>query len=214
MIFMPLATFVNTVTSETALRELIGTPQDLAVRKQLTALDQHCLSFIALSPLVMISTTDASGNQDVSPRGDAPGFVLVLDEKTLVIPERPGNRRLDSLRNIIQTSTIGLLFLVPGVEETLRINGRACLVRDAAILERTSAHGKSPLIAIGIEINECFLHCGKALRRSKLWDHTHASTQRMIPSLAKMVHDQVQPPDITVEVLESHLQEDYTQNLY
>src|SRR2546421_5870904 len=158
--------FRDIVTSEEVLRELIGSPSNLAIRKQLSSLDPHCQNFIARSPFLLISSVDASGTCDVSPRGDAPGFVLILDEKTLVIPERPGNRRIDTLRNILQTSAVGLLFMIPGVEETLRVNGHACLVRDTTLLERTTAQGKQPLIAIGVEVKECFLHCAKSLKRS------------------------------------------------
>ncbi len=148
------APFRDIVTSEAALRELLGEPSDLVIRKQLAALDRHSRAFIALSPFVLVGTAGADGACDVSPRGDAPGFVLTLDEKTLVIPERPGNRRADTLRNILQTGAVGLLFVIPGVEETLRVNGRACLVRDAAILERLAARGKQPPIAIGVEVDE------------------------------------------------------------
>jgi hypothetical protein len=124
---------------------------------------------VALSPFVLVGTSDAGGTCDVSPRGDAPGFVLVLDEETLAIPERPGNRRIDSLLNILETGVVGLLFLVPGFEETLRINGRASVVRNACILKRTEAQGKPPAVAIGLELEECFPHCAKAFKRSGLW---------------------------------------------
>jgi PPOX class probable FMN-dependent enzyme len=157
---------------------------------------------------------DASRNCDVSPRGDAPGFVLILDEKTLVIPERPGNRRVDTLRNILQTSTVGLLFMIPGIEETLRVNGRGCLVRDTALLQLTAAQGKEPLIAIGVEVKECFLHCAKALKRSKLWDPTSWLERTTLPSLAQMLSDQTRSSNQTVEDLEAYIEESYTKRLY
>ncbi len=211
---MALSQFRDTVTSEAALRELLGSPGDLVRRKQLAALDQHCRAFIALSPFLLIGSVDAAGNHDVSPRGDAPGVALVLDDTTLVIPERPGNRRLDTLRNILHTPSVGLLFIVPGVEEVLRVNGRACLVRDAAILDRTAVHGKRPLIAIGVEVGECFLHCAKAIKRATLWDPTHWPERAALPSLAQMLVDQAHPAGTTVGELDAYLQQSYSTRLY
>ncbi|MBV9228079.1 MAG: pyridoxamine 5'-phosphate oxidase family protein [Chloroflexi bacterium] len=192
----------------------MGQPSELAVRKQLAALDRHCRTFIAHSPFVLIGTYNASGTCDVSPRGDAPGFVLVLDDNTLVIPERPGNRRLDSLRNILQTAQIGLLFMVPGIEETLRINGRASLVRDTELLERTAAFGKIPLIAIGVAVEECFMQCAKALKRSKLWDPTTWPERTVLPTMAQMMLDHAQPPGKTLQDVEVAIQESYTKRVY
>jgi len=206
--------FRDIITSEKVLRDLIGFPSDLAMRKQLSSLDHHCQNFIARSPFLLIGTVDASGACDVSPRGDAPGFVLILDEKTLVIPERPGNRRLDTLRNILQISAVGLLFMIPGVEETLRVNGHGCLVRDATLLKCTTAQGKQPLVAIGVEVEECFLHCAKALKRSKLWDTTSWPERTAFPSLGQMLSDQVQPSNQTVKDLESYIEESYAKQLY
>jgi len=206
--------FGSTIESERDLREMVGTPGDLAVRKQLPHLDKHCQAFIARSPFVLIGTVGANGAGDVSPRGDAPGFVLILDEKTLAIPERPGNRRVDTLRNIVQTSTVGLLFLIPNVEETLRVNGRACLTRDPEVLERTAAQGKQPLLAIGVEVEECFLQCAKVLKRSKLWDTSTWPDRATLPTLAQMLHDQIQPVGATVEDLEAQVRESYAKRLY
>jgi PPOX class probable FMN-dependent enzyme len=208
------AVFTDLVASEAELRRLIGEPSELVVRKQLDALDGHCRAFIALSPFALISSADAAGNCDVSPRGDAPGFALVLDDRTLAIPERPGNRRADTLRNILQTGRVGLLFILPGVEETLRVNGRAQLVRDADILERLAARGKPPLLAIGVTVEECFLHCGKAIRRSGLWDPGRRVDRSALPSLARMILDQTQPPDTTLAELERRIEESYTKRLY
>lgn len=201
--------FTDIVTSEAALRELIGSPSELVRHKQLTALDSHCQAFIALSPFLLIGTVNAVGDCDVSPRGDAPGFVQVLDETTLVIPERPGNRRIDTLRNILQTPHVGLLFLIPGRGEMLRVNGRACLMRDAALLERAIVQGKRPLIAIGVEIDECFLHCAKAIKRSKLWDQRERTEHAKLPSFGRMLLDQTQLTDMTAQELDTYLEEDY-----
>jgi PPOX class probable FMN-dependent enzyme len=211
---MGLARFANMVTSEEALREALGSPSALTVRKQLAALDLHCRAFIALSPFLLLGSVDATGRHDVSPRGDAPGFALVLDDTTLAIPERPGNRRLDTARNILQTGTVGLLFIVPGMEETLRVNGRAYLVRDADLLERLAAQGKRPVLAIGVVVEECFLHCAKSMKRSRLWDPTCWPERAALPSLGQMLLDQTRPADTTAAELDAYLEESYAKRLY
>ena len=162
--------FKNVVTSKSELRELFGTPMERAVLKEHAELDVHCRAFIALSPFVLVATAGASGRCDVSPKGDAPGFVHVLDPKHLVIPDRPGNKRLDGMGNLLDNPQIGLIFLVPGREDTLRVNGRAWIVRDPDVLDRLAAMDKKPQAAIGVEVEECFMHCAKAFRRSGLWD--------------------------------------------
>ena len=207
-------TFHDTVRTEAELREIIGTPSELAVGKQLDRLDRYCRAFIALSPFVLVATFDASGACDVSPRGDAPGFVAVLDEKTLAIPERPGNRRLDSLLNVLETGAVGLLFLVPGFEETLRVNGRASVVRDADVLERTAARGRLPTVAIGVEVEECFLHCAKAFKRSGLWDEEGWPERSVLPPLGQMFRDQRAVPGASAEDLEGRIEESYAKRLY
>ena len=206
--------FVDAVETEAELREIVGKPGALAVGKQLDRLDRHGRDFIALSPFVLVGTSDVSGRCDVSPRGDAPGFVAVLDDRTLVIPERPGNRRLDSLLNILETGAVGLLFLVPGFEETLRVNGRACAVRDADVLERTAAQGKRPLVAIGVEVEECFLHCAKAFKRSGLWRTDGWPERSALPSLGQMFRDQGAVPGARAEDLDRKIEEGYAKHLY
>jgi PPOX class probable FMN-dependent enzyme len=168
--------FSAVVTDETELRGLIAPPRELVLRKQLETLDDHCRAFIGALPFVLVASADAIGRCDVSPRGDAPGFVQVYDETTLVIPDRPGNRRLDTLCNILANPQLGLLFLIPGVEETLRVNGRACLVRDEAVLERCVVQGKRPTLAVAVEVREVFFHCAKAFKRSRLWQPEHCCT--------------------------------------
>ena len=211
---MPPTPFSDVITSAENLRAIMGAPSDLVIRKQLDHLDRHARDFIARSPFLLMGTTGADQLGDVSPRGDAPGFVAVLDDTTLVIPERPGNRRLDTLLNILQTSGVGLLFIVPGVEDTLRVNGRAFVVRDAALLERTSAQGKRPLVAIGVEVKECFFHCAKAFKRSRLWQPDCWPMRDGMASLAQILMDQVQPSGTSVEVLESQIAESYATRLY
>jgi len=206
--------FSDLVTSEAALRELLGEPSELVIRKQLPALDRHCRAFITLSPFLLLGTTNAEGTCDVSPRGDAPGFVQMLDDRTLIIPDRPGNRRIDSLRNIVTHGAVGLLFMVPGVEETLRVNGRACIVRDADILAPLTAQGKVPQLAIAVEVHAAFLQCAKALKRSHLWQEATWPERGALPTLAQMIHDQVPMPDTTVEALDASFQESYRKRLY
>jgi len=201
--------FTDIVTSEATLRELIGTPSELVLQKQLTALDTHCQTFIAYSPFLLIGTMNATGGCDVSPRGDMPGFVQVVDETTLVIPERPGNRRIDTLRNILQTPHVGLLFLIPGRGEMLRVNGRACLTREATFLERAMVQGKRPLIAIGVEIEECFIHCARAIKRSQLWEQREHTEHAEWPSLGRMLLDQTRLTDMTVQELDTSIEKDY-----
>ena len=205
--------FQDVVASEAALRELVGEPWELNLCKQLATLDDHGRAFIARSPFALIGTADAEGKCDVSPRGDAPGFALVLDDKTLVVPERPGNRRVDTLRNILANPHVGLLFLIPGSDETLRVNGRAAIVRDEAILERMAVDGKRPLLAVAVEVEECFLHCGRAFKRARLWDAAHWPQRSELPSLARMLMDQVKPADLTLEELERDIEAAY-QRLY
>jgi hypothetical protein len=146
-----------------------------------------------------LGTADAAGNCDVSPKGDPPGFVYVHDDRTLVIPDRPGNRRIDSLTNILQNPHVGLLFLIPGMDETLRVNGTAQVVRDPSLLERLAIDGKPPLLAIVVRIDQCFLHCGKSFLRAKLWDAPHFVDRLTLPTLAEMIQDQIRPPDRTEE---------------
>ena len=206
--------FKAPITTESELRELIGEPSELVKRKQLSALDRHCRTFISLSPFLHIATCNTNGEFDVSPRGDAPGFVLVIDEHTLVIPDRPGNRRVDSLRNILQNGSIGIVFMIPGVEEMLRVNGNAWVIRDESLLEKMTVRGKRPLLGIGVEIKECFLHCGKAIKRSQIWNYAARTESPNLPSLAVMLKDQVDLPDTSVEELEQRIEESYTKRLY
>src|SRR5438132_5849585 len=194
--------FADVVSSVTALRAMVGQPSEVARNKQLDYLDQHCLAFIARSPFLLLGTSSAEGGCDVSPKGDAPGFAAVLDERTLAIPDRPGNKRLDSLKNILENPRVGLLFVVPGKGETLRINGRATIVRDPALLARLAFEGKQPLLAIVVEVEEAFAHCSKAFIRSHLWEPERWPDSSALPSIAQMVMDHARPTDVTLEELE------------
>lgn len=211
---MSLDRFTEQVRSAGELASIVGTPSALSVNKELRALDEHMRKFIALSPFVVISTHSADGRCDASPRGDAPGFVNVVDERMLLIPDRRGNKRVDSFRNIIETGAAGLLFLIPGVGETLRVNGRAAIVRDEAWLTPLAAQGKRPLLGVAVEVQECFLQCAKALLRSKLWEPHESPILQNLPCAAQMFADQVQLPEYDVAALQALLDDAYRNNLY
>jgi uncharacterized protein len=206
--------FNATIDTEAALRQIIGTPSDLVIRKVQPALDQHARTFLAQSPFMLIGTSNAHGQLDVSPRGDRPGFVIPLDDQTLVIPDRPGNRRVDTLSNIVANPQVGLLFLIPGIEETLRINGRAVIAQDAALLDRTAVEGKRPLLVIGVEVQEVFFHCAKAFRRSKLWDAAHWPQRSDVPTLGTILKDQMQISQATAAEIDCDLEESYARTMY
>lgn len=173
------------------LRSLYAQPRDRALRKQLPALDRHCRRFIETSPFLILSTADKEGRLDASPRGGPSGFVRIVDDSTLLIPDSPGNNRLDSLQNIISTGRAGLLFLIPGVDETLRINGQASISCEPEDLERCMPDGrKRAITAIRIDIEEAYLHCPKALMRSRLWDPDARVSRQVLPTLNEMIHEQ------------------------
>jgi PPOX class probable FMN-dependent enzyme len=183
------------LTSISELREMVGSPNERAIRKQLAALDTHCRAFIQHSPFMLLGTSAPDGRCDVSPKGDQPGFVLVEDDTTLVIPDRPGNKRLDSLQNILQNPHVGLLFLIPGMDETLRVNGSAQLVQDEDLLHRLAADGKPPLLAIVVTVEEAFLHCGRSSLRAQVWDPARYMAREEMPSLSRMIADQTRPAE-------------------
>ena len=179
------------IDSQEKLRDIYGAPMEIAVSKCLPALDQHCKHFIELAPFAVISSADANGDADVSPRGDGPGFIKVLDDKTILMPDRPGNNRVDTLTNIIDNPKVGMLFFVPGVNETLRINGRAEIHTDPELLDLFADTPKPPITVVKVTIDEAFLHCAKSLMRSKLWDVNTQIDRKTLPTLGKMIKDQV-----------------------
>jgi len=179
------------ITSQDELRALYGDPGDVVWRKTIRRLDGHCRRFIALSPFLVMATASREGPADASPRGDAPGFVGVLDDATLLIPDRPGNKRVDSMSNLIDNPRIGLIFMIPGVNETLRINGQAHITTDPALLDPFTVSGRPPIAGIVVAVEEAFLHCAKAFIRSKLWDPAARIDRKQLPSLGKMIADQV-----------------------
>lgn len=191
------------------LRALFDAPSAMVQRKVLPRLDAHCRAIIGASPFICISSSSAEGRADISPRGDAPGFVQVVDDRTLFIPDRPGNNRLDTMSNILERPQVGLLFVVPGMEETLRIFGTAALVRDPSLLDRAKVNGKTPAIGIRIAVEGAHLHCGKAFRRARLWDPAARIDRKSLPSLGQMVRDQIGLTDVPVEAVDARIEESY-----
>ena len=181
---------INYITSEDDLRALHHAPMSRATDKVLTHLDKHCRAVIELSPFCVIATQGENG-ADVSPRGDPPGFVRVLDDYTLLLPDRVGNNRLDAMSNILTNPRVGMLFLVPGMGETLRINGTARITDDARVLEPSAVQGRAPKVGLVIRVEEAFLHCAKALSRSALWDASRQIDRSVLPSYAEMLLDHV-----------------------
>ena len=172
-----------------ALRRLYPPPKERALKKQLDRLDPHCQRFIALSPYVVLASGGSDGALDASPRGGAPGFVQVVDPHTLLIPDAPGNNRLDTLENVATTGRLGLLFMVPGVDETLRINGSAVLSTRADWLDRCSNQRRRPVLVIAVTVQEAYLHCAKALMRSKLWSPDCLIARSCLPTAGQMLRD-------------------------
>ena len=178
------------------LRSSYGEPSKRAVRKSLDRLDRHCRRFIELSPFVVLATAGAGGRVDCSPRGDPAGFVAVLDDRTVVLPDRLGNNRVDSLSNVLENPHVGMLFLIPGVDETLRLNGRATLTTDPARLEPLAVKGRAPRSGLVVEVEEVFLQCTKALVRSRLWaDESRVDRKAALPSFGQMLADHIGLPD-------------------
>lgn len=196
------------------LRGLYGEPTALARLKQLDRLDKHCRNFIGHSPFMVMASAGGDGALDASPRGDAPGFVAIEDDRTLLIPDRPGNNRIDTLSNLQANPEVGLIFFIPGVDETLRVNGRAELVTDPAALATLTAQGKAPKSALRVRVREAFLHCGKALKRSRLWSDDYRVAKGTIPTLGRMIVEQVNPPGVSVEEAEKRVEESYRTRLY
>ena len=180
-------TFQKVVTSKETLRGIMGEPNERAVKKQQATLDVHCRNFIERSPFLLLATVGANGNCDVSPKGDAPGFVTILDDKTIAIPDRRGNKRLDGLMNILDNPHAGTIFLIPGVNETLRVNGSAKVVQDEDLLERMAVQGQRPQVAIVINVEEAFLHCPKAFLRSELWNPERHIERSGLPSAGEIM---------------------------
>ena len=200
------------IETQTELRAEYGAVNHLASLKVMDRLDRFSRDFIALSPILVLATSDGAGRADASPRGDAPGFVAVLDDHTLLIPDRVGNKRVDSFGNLLASPGVGLLFLVPGFDETLRVNGQASLTRDAALLQPLEAQGKVPAVGLLVRVEEAFFHCGKALIRSALWDPARRVERRSFPSLGRILAEQTAA--VPAEAAEASIEEAYRTRLY
>jgi len=202
------------ITSVAGLRELVSPPSELVRKKVIDRLDDHARAFIAKSPMVMIGTHGPDGQVDVSPRGDPPGFVHTHGDHWMLIPERPGNRRADTLRNVIDTGEVGMLFMVPGMPETLRVNGRAWVTTAPELLAPMTVEGKVPQLGIAVRVRESYLHCGRCMHRSQLWAPATWPVPGALPPLARMLVDQVNIPGLEVDVLAELLDEMYAKELY
>ena len=190
-----------TVSNVQELRKIYPEPKGIAAEKQLSALDQHCRNFIAHSPFLVLGT-----DGDVSPKGDDPGFVQIVDDNTIVIPDRKGNNRMDSLENILDNPQVGILFMIPGVDETLRVNGKAELTTDPDILEPFALNGRAPASAIVVRVEEAYLHCAKALKRSYLWSGDAKVPKGTIPPAGRMFADQLgDDPAALEKIYDDHI---------
>jgi len=205
--------FDEVVQSEEALRAVMGAAIERSVKKEIRRLDVHCRALIAASPFVLVGSGDAEGRMDVSPKGDAPGFVRVLDDETLAIPDRPGNRRADTFTNVLRNPGVGLLFLVPGKLETLRVNGRARIVRDAALRQGMAVQGKAPQLVLVVSVEQAFIHCGKCMIRSGLWDHAAWADASALPSQAQCLVDHGRL-DESIDEVQQSIERSRAQNLY
>ncbi len=206
-------TFSHAIRTEAELRQIMGEPSQCALDKTVTALDENCRAFIAASPFLLIASTDAQGRLDISPKGDPPGFAQVLDEYTLAIPDRLGNKRADTFVNILQRPQVALLFMIPGTEDTLRVGGRAQIVRDQELRERMAVQGKVPDLALVVEVQEAFIHCPKCMIRSHLWEPAHWPSLGAVPTMAQtfVAHAKI---DQSVEEVQAQIDQAVKERLY
>jgi PPOX class probable FMN-dependent enzyme len=201
------------LTNEAALRTIYSAPSGGAVGKDIAHIDAHFAHFISLSPFLCLGTAGPNGTADVSPRGGEPGFVHVLDSRTLAMPDRPGNNRLDSLTNIAVRPGVGLLFLVPGFEDALRINGTARITTEPALMERFVADGKPPRSVMVIAVTEAYLHCPKAIKRAQLWNPATHNDRKTFPTAGQIYRDQMKL-DMPAQTIDAALDFDSKNNLY
>ena len=196
-----------TIAGEESLRSLLGEPSDLVRSKISDRLNDLTRRFVERSPFLCLATAAADGTCDVSPRGDPPGFVRILDERTLLLPDRPGNRLADSLRNVLENPQVALLFVIPGVSDTLRVNGRATIVTDPELLEPCSVKGKVPKLALRIDVEQAYTHCPKAFLRAQLWDPEQYVDRAELPSSGEILR--TLDPDIDAGTYDAERAERY-----
>lgn len=186
---------MTTITTREALRALYDPVRERSAKKEMPELDAHATRLIGLAPFFVMASANAAGETDASPRGGAPGFVKVPDPHTLVLPDSPGNNRLDTLENIVshgeQGASVGLLFLIPGLDETLRVNGRAWLSIDEALRQAAAEPQRIPKLVIRVQVQSCYLHCAKSLMRARLWDASTQIDRASLPSMTEMMRDQI-----------------------
>jgi uncharacterized protein len=192
--------FEELIDSRERLRELSRAPSQRAREKVIDHIDDVCRRFIAATPFVIVATRGADGRLDVSPRGDPPGFVQVLDGKTLAIPDRPGNHRLDTFENLLAHSEIGLIFLIPGNGDTLRVSGKGKIVRDRDLQKRLALNGNAPELALIVSVEEAFMHCPKCILRSRLWMPEHWPDRANVPTLAEAIMAHARPAESLADV--------------
>lgn len=205
--------FSEIVTTEEQVRAILGSPTPTALKKELTYLNEQQQAFIKRSSFVLISSCDAEGRMDISPKGDPTGFVKILDQRTLAIPDRPGNRRADTLKNLLTNDRVGLLFIVLGKRETLRVSGTAAIVRDRDLRESLAVNGKAPELAIVVAVEGAFSHCPKCMIRSDFWNPAAWPTQEGLPSHAEALHT-ASGVDMPLSQLEEFVQKDIKERLY
>jgi uncharacterized protein len=203
--------------TETQLRDKMGFAAGLSVQKSRPTLDKHSRKFISLSPFLVLSTSSAAGKADVSPRGDPPGFVHIIDDSSFLIPDRPGNNRLDTMVNIAQNPNVACLFFIPGFEDTLRVAGKAAITDDPALLKHCVVNGKQPTVGVVVKVEEAFIHCAKALRRSKLWHDDYKQDRSQMPSIARIVLEQVEGDAVNEAVVREadvSVEQNYKNEMY
>ncbi len=208
---------MSRIEEKSVLRAKMGEVGPLAAGKTLRRIDKYARTYIERSPFLCIGTADENGNADVSPRGDPPGFVRIVDDRTIIIPDRPGNNRVDTMANIIANPKVGILFIIPGIDDTLRVNGRAEIIDDPAELAPAAINGRAPKIGIRVHVDEVFFHCAKAFRRSQLWEPAVHQDRAFLPGLAHMVMEQARACEVDTEEsdqVEAEIQEEYKTGLY
>jgi len=210
---MPKLTPEKTLDDAESVRQHFGEPLHVAVAVESDKLDRHHRTLIAHSPFICIATADRSGQPVVSPKGDAPGFVRVLDDNTLLIPDRPGNKKVLGFTNLVENPRLAILFIIPGCNETLRVEGKARIALDENVLELGKANGKLPPAALIVEVTKAYVHCGKSMLRSHLWDPSHHVEKGVLPSLGQMIKDQADVP-VSVAQAEQMVASEYKENLY
>lgn len=213
---MTLPTNIALVNTLETLLAINGAPRAATQSKVIARLEQHSIRFIELSPFLVIATQSA-GDADASPRGDSPGFVKVLDDTTLLIPERPGNRLADSLSNIVSSPGVGIIFMIPGMNETLRVNGNAYITTEPMYLQLLCHEKVPPKLGILVDIKQVYFHCAKAFIRGNLWDQKAQTPRSVLPSLGKMILEQISGQtvsDVESAAVDASLNEDIKHNLY